>query len=90
MLQATITTQRLLLRQSLVADAEAIFRAYAQDPEVTRYLIWRPHPDIETTRAFLQRCVADLAHGTHPTWVITMRDDADAVVGMISLQLRDF
>jgi hypothetical protein len=24
-------------------DAEDIFQKYARDPEVTKYLIWRPH-----------------------------------------------
>jgi RimJ/RimL family protein N-acetyltransferase len=33
----SITTSRLLLRAPLAADSVAIFQAYAQDPEVTRY-----------------------------------------------------
>jgi RimJ/RimL family protein N-acetyltransferase len=89
MLPSTIITGRLLLRPPTLADAEAIFRAYAQDPEVTRYLIWRPHSDVATTRAFLERCAAGRSQGTELTWVITGRDGVE-VRGMLSLRPGSF
>ncbi len=52
------TTERLTLRPPRPADAEAIFRAYATDPEVTRYLTWAPHRTVEETRQFVERCRA--------------------------------
>ena len=48
----TFHTRRLLLRPVTLADAEAIFTAYAQDPEVTRYVIWSPHRHIGDTASF--------------------------------------
>ena len=48
-----IETARLRLRRPLMSDAEAIFRAYASDPEVTRYLSWPTHRTLNDTRAFL-------------------------------------
>jgi len=45
-----LETPRLLLRLPVLEDAGAIFRKYAQDPEVTKYLIWRPHENISVTR----------------------------------------
>src|SRR5947208_682083 len=41
-----INTQRLLLRKPRVEDAPTMFHTYAQDPTVTRFLLWRPHADI--------------------------------------------
>ena len=35
-----LETERLLLRRMRLDDAEAMF-AYASDPEVTRYVLWR-------------------------------------------------
>ena len=32
-----------MLRAPRRDDAETVFRAYAQDREVARYLTWRPH-----------------------------------------------
>ena len=46
-------TERLLLRLPRRDDAPAMFAAYAQDAEVTRYLTWRPHKSIEETYAIL-------------------------------------
>ena len=46
-------TARLLLRKPALTDAEAIFRRYSSDPEVTRYLSWNTHQSIENTRAFI-------------------------------------
>jgi len=37
----SLVTFRLLLRPPIMEDAEAIFTGYAQDSEVTRYLVWR-------------------------------------------------
>ena len=48
-----VQTARLVLRKPMAADAEAIFSRYANDPEVTRYLAWPRHQNIEDTRLFL-------------------------------------
>ena len=57
MVPVLLTTARLRLRVPSLADAQAIFAGYATDPEVTRYLAWRPHPSLATTLAFLQRTI---------------------------------
>lgn len=48
-----IETERLLLRRLMPDDAPAMFRNWASDPEVTRYLRWDPHPDENLTRQLL-------------------------------------
>jgi [ribosomal protein S5]-alanine N-acetyltransferase len=47
-------TARLILRPMREDDAQAIFDAYGQNPEVTRYLTWRPVERIEQTRSFVE------------------------------------
>jgi [ribosomal protein S5]-alanine N-acetyltransferase len=85
---AEFTTFRLHLRMHSLGDAPAIFLAYAQDMEVTRYLIWRAHPDVETTRAFLQRCVDVWNRQEAFPWVIIHKAD-QRLIGMIELQITD-
>lgn len=51
-------TARLTLRPIAPADAPAIFDGYTQDPEVARYLTWRPHRRLEETQAYIARCNA--------------------------------
>jgi RimJ/RimL family protein N-acetyltransferase len=68
-------------------DAEAIFTQYAQDAEVTTYLLWRPHETIETVRDFLRRCLAAREQGTTVPWAITRTSDG-RLLGMIELRLE--
>ncbi|MGA9673574.1 MAG: GNAT family N-acetyltransferase [Terracidiphilus sp.] len=49
----SIQTVRLLLRKPVHADAEDIFRRYASDAVVTRYLSWPTHRSVAYTQAFL-------------------------------------
>jgi [ribosomal protein S5]-alanine N-acetyltransferase len=58
MLPDRLQTARLILRPIALGDAPAIFAGYAQDPEVVRYLSWRPHQRIAETEAYLARCLA--------------------------------
>jgi ribosomal-protein-alanine N-acetyltransferase len=46
----TLTGPRVRLRAPAVTDADAVFTRISSDPEVTRYLAWRPHPDVTETR----------------------------------------
>ena len=42
-------TARLILRRPCLEDAPAIFASYAQDTEVTRYMSWSPHRNMDET-----------------------------------------
>jgi len=58
MLPDRFETTRLILRPIAPDDAPAIFTGYAQDPEVVRFLIWRPHQDLAETQAYIAGCTA--------------------------------
>lgn len=53
----SFSTARLILRPVCADDAQAIFDRYGQDPEVTRFLTWRPHRSIEDTHAYIDICL---------------------------------
>lgn len=86
---ASFMTSRLLLRAPLLPDAVAIFHAYAQDPEVTRYLVWRPHRDLSETQAFVEHCVLSWRRQTEFAYVITEQQTAQ-LLGMLSLRISGF
>ena len=44
-----LKTERLLLRSFALADAEAMYRGWASDPEVTRFLTWPAHASPEVS-----------------------------------------
>ena len=48
-----IETERLILRSTSITDAEQMFNNWASDPEVTKYLMWETHSDVEVTKSIL-------------------------------------
>ena len=54
-----IETDRLILRHCAVADAEFMYRDWASDPEVTKYLTWPTHTCVEDSKAILKEWVGD-------------------------------
>jgi ribosomal-protein-alanine N-acetyltransferase len=80
----SLRTRRLRLRPPVLKDAATIFKQYATDPKVTRFLTWQPHKSIVDTRAFLQRCAKVRKEGTHFPWVIVRSEDGK-LIGMIEI-----
>jgi len=76
-----IAGPRLVLRLPVVGDAGVLFQRVARDPEVTKYLLWPPHPDVAATRRVITEKLN--VSDDERTWVIELRHSGD-VVGMIS------
>jgi RimJ/RimL family protein N-acetyltransferase len=79
-----IETPRLVLRRPSADDAQAMFDAYASDPEVTRFMTWTTHENVERAHAFLRRCDAVWTDGSAYPWMITLRG---RVIGIIEVRL---
>lgn len=85
----TIQTERLILRKPRLDDAPAIFASYAQDPEVTRYLVWRPHRHVSETEDFLKRCLDVWKNKTDFPYILTLREN-DRLIGMLEIHSKGF
>lgn len=71
-----------------VDDGPAIFSAYANDPEVTRYLSWRAYDRVEPLNAFLRECVAHWERGDGPfSWLLCLKG-TDTPIGSIGITLE--
>jgi [ribosomal protein S5]-alanine N-acetyltransferase len=82
----TLETARLRLRKPVLEDAEEIFRQYAQDAEVTKYVSWRAHRNQDETRAFLESCLEAMASCKSFHWVIARKGD-ERLLGMIGARV---
>ena len=74
-----IRTARLLLRKPRVIDAPLMFNAYAQDPVVTRYLVWRPHANIAETRAVIDRFLTAWERQEGFCWFLFATDTGEMI-----------
>ena len=79
-------TTRLVARRAARDAAQQVFAAYAQDPDVARYMIWRPHRDVSETIAFLDRCQRSWQDGTAFPWTLWMKNDG-SLAGMIDARV---
>jgi RimJ/RimL family protein N-acetyltransferase len=70
-------------------DAKAIFEGYAQDNQVTRHLVWKPHVDIEETKRFLLGCVAAWQRDSRFPWAIILKESGE-LIGMIEIRVDGF
>lgn len=86
LLPERIETTRLALRRPTTADSSAIFQAYAQDSEVCRFMIWKPHADESTTRAFIESCIAAWDGGSRRAYIVAERISNDPL-GMIEARV---
>lgn len=80
-----LTTERLTLRRFRIEDAEAMFRNWASDDEVTRYLTWPSHENVETTEALLQSWAKGYEEETRYLWAIVPKGGKDEPIGSISV-----
>lgn len=67
-----------------------MFRRYAQDPAVTRYLSWTPHADVEESHAIVERMIRSWDTGEAFVWGAhdLSADDtaADGLIGTVGLE----
>jgi [ribosomal protein S5]-alanine N-acetyltransferase len=70
-------------------DAAVIFDKYAQDPDVTRYLTWRPNRSVGETREFLQAGLVAWREGQSYHWTIVRKEDQE-LMGMINVLARAY
>jgi RimJ/RimL family protein N-acetyltransferase len=84
----TFDTGIVTLRMPTLDDAESIFRSFACDSEVTRYLSWRHHHSVEQTDEFLIGCLARWEDDTEYTWAI-VPGGRNTCIGLIALRVRD-
>lgn len=75
----TIETNRLLLRKYEITDAEAMYRNWVTDTEVSRFCGWEPHKDIEETKSLLQGWINDYANREYYHWVIILKEISEAI-----------
>ena len=69
-----LETRRLILRPFTVEDAPAMYRNWASDPEVTRFLTWLPHADESVTLEVCAFWASRYAERTFYQWAVVLRD----------------
>ena len=73
-----LETTRLTLRRMTPKDAPDMYE-YACRESVTRYLLWSPHPDENSTRRYLEQLQDQYKSGDFYDWAITLTENGKMI-----------
>ena len=85
-----IETERLVLRRFTLEDADAMYRNWASDLEVTKFLMWPTHSSVEVTKEVLTDWVASYEKDDRYEWCITKKEDGEPIgsIGVVKVSDR--
>ena len=84
-----LETERLILRRFVEADAESVFKNWASDPEVTKFLRWESHTRVDESRELLAGCVKRYGEVYYYHWAIEEKCSDSGAVGYIGVFWSD-
>lgn len=79
-----LETARLILRPFVKEDAPAMYRNWASDPEVTKFLSWPTYKTVDTAYEILNIWVPQYRDDTFYQWAIELKEIGE-VIGSISV-----
>lgn len=85
---ASLETERLVLREFKIEDAEDMYHHWASDEKVTHYLTWPPHQCVEDTKQLLASWIQLYEKGDSYNWGIVVKDK-NTLIGNISVTRVD-
>ena len=82
-----IHCQRIILQPFKVSDAFFMFRNWANDPDVTRYMTWFPHENMQVTESVISSWVSDYSKPNFYQWAILLRqiDEPIGSIGVVEM-----
>lgn len=82
----TLETKRLILRKFELSDAEYVYKNWASDDEVTKYLMWQTHEDIEATKEYIEFVKNGYNADNSYDWVIVEKESGEPIgsIGVVN------
>ncbi len=81
---SVIKTEHLILRKFKESDAQDMFDGWCNDPEVTKYMTWNPHENIQVTQAILNNWIKEYDNPDTIRYAITLKNSGE-LIGSIDI-----
>jgi len=85
----TIETARLILRRAIREDAEPMFRNWASDPEVTKFLTWPAHSDIAVSEMVIGSWLQEYEKDSYYQWMIELKEIGEPIGSISAVRQRE-
>lgn len=77
-----IETERLILRQFRASDAEFMFKNWASDKEVTKFLTWNAHRSISDSEYVINLWTSQYNDISRYNWAIVLKELGEPIGGI--------
>lgn len=84
-----LLTKRLKLRKFILSDAVYMYKNYAYDERVTKFLSWRPYKNIEDIEKFLSDRIDEYKCKNTYHWAIEINSEIIGSIAIISLDEKN-
>lgn len=74
----TIETERLILRKIKTSDYADMYE-YSRLDEVTKYLLWSPHPDKSYTYGYIEQLQPQYRRGEFFDWAVELKSEGKMI-----------
>lgn len=78
-----IETERLMLRKFEISDTEEMYKNWASDDEVTKYLTWSTYTNSEDVEKMISTWIPKYESDEYYSWIIQLKNSE--VIGSIGV-----
>ena len=84
-----LETERLILRPFTPEDALPMFRNWASDEEVTRFLTWPAHKDVKMTSCIIADWCKSYEAPDYYQWAIELKETGEPIGSIAAVRIDD-
>ena len=80
-----LETDRLILRRYVSEDAAAMYKNWASDSEVTKYLMWQAHSSEAVSQSIINEWLKEYSNDNYYHWAIVLKENGNEPIGDIAV-----
>ena len=84
-----IETERLILRKFKEDDAPSMYKNWASDSKVTRFLSWKPHENIAVTKEKIAEWIKGYENDSTYNWLIELKELGEPIGAIAAVKLNE-
>ena len=84
-----LETKRCILRPFVLSDTRAMFEHWAGDTEVTRYLTWPAHKNVQETEQVISAWISHYKEADFYQWCIVDRETQQAIGSIAEVKVLE-
>lgn len=84
-----LETERLVLRRFVNEDALAMYKNWAADEKVTKYLTWPPHSNQEVSQKVVEDWVKAYDRESYYQWAIVLKEKGEPIGSIAVVRMNE-